>query len=133
MIDNLYSMPEIYLSLMFFWWETRNSYVRCPFCDKTRRHRRRESYDSRITRNAHYPPVPGLWRECKILFPFHEAGGKAAYEIRKEKKRFVTIGQEPGLEGVSILGEALESQLELEDTDKTPSLDGGIEEMSFFF
>ena len=118
---------------MFFWRESRNFYVRCPFCDKIRRHRRRESYDSRITRNAHCPPVPGSQHEYKILFPFHEASGKVAYEIRKKKKRFVTIGQEPGPEEVSILSEALESQLELEDIDRAPSLDGGIEEMSFFF
>jgi hypothetical protein len=42
-----------------------------------------------------------------------------AYEIQKEK-RFITIGQVSGSEDVSVLVEALESQLELGDVDKTP-------------
>jgi hypothetical protein len=41
--------------------------------------------------------------------------------------------KEPGPEEVSVLAKALESQLELEDIDKAPSLDGGTEEMSIFF
>jgi hypothetical protein len=72
LVDNLCSMPKIYLLLMspggnVSWWESRNFYVRCPSCDKIRRHIRRENYDSL---ECTLPSGAALAARLQIFEPF---------------------------------------------------------------
>jgi hypothetical protein len=91
-------------------------------------------YPSRNTRVAHCPPNPGLPNRYEISFLFDETTGRTAYWIHQEKKRFFVVGVEPEPDEVSVLAEALGSQLDVGEDGEPPTLlKDGTEEKTFSF
>lgn len=105
------------------WWDNRNVRIRCPFCTKSHRHgigysdRYEKKSGSRV---AHCPPVSGiLSHHYQFSFPFDRITQHVAYEIDKEKGRFVTVGilQDPEPNETTTLAGSLASDLDLTNED----------------
>lgn len=105
-----------------FWWNGKRVCVRCPFCKRSHEHSigPKDNYWSENDRVPHCDTLARyrLSAEYRICFPFEVSQKRVAYEIDKDKKRFVTVGIEQDDEDVSSLMADLESDLRLEEDNE---------------
>lgn len=114
------------------WWDEKTVRIRCPFCKNSHSHGNQSAsrYDFNNTRLAHCsPPLIAShmdWDDYRIRFPFDIASGGLAYEIDKEKKKFVTIGiqQDPEVKPLSAAAAVSIPRLD-EDYDQDDQDDAG--------
>lgn len=111
------------------WWDERTVRIRCPFCKDSHSHGQPSAgrCDSNTTRVAHCSrPLIMDGDNYRLRFPFDIERGGLAYEIDKEKKRFVTIGIKQDPEGKPLSAAAAGSIPRLdEDYDQDDQDDAG--------
>ncbi|KAI4285965.1 MAG: hypothetical protein L6R38_000258 [Xanthoria sp. 2 TBL-2021] len=87
------------------WWDEKDVYVLCPFCENVHHHSFRQSYTSN-DRSSHCFDRLRPSRYC-LRYPFSQEPESSAYEIDKENKRYVALGASPPSPEKNLLTETL--------------------------
>lgn len=115
-------------------WDDDRVKMHCPFCDRIHHHEREALRCSRQSRMTHCDLPSYVDGKYCLNFPFDVRTGKAAYEIDKKRRRFVTIDVRQNEEqDLHSLTSSLEHRLSIADEDgkRVPSLNEGTEEKEY--
>ena len=87
------SHRELWPKVDVLWWDTCHFYVKCPYCEETHRHGLSSYEDG--SRMSHC----GHGGSYTYSFPINTQSGLVAYEIDKDKARFINVYIVEDLEG----------------------------------